>query len=265
MLYHTLDPVIFQLGPIKVYWYGVLYLLALAGSWWLARFMARQRPSQWSLEEVNDLILYVVLGLTVGGRLGYVLFYHLAEFLSQPLVVFQVWRGGLAFHGALIGGLVAIVLFARRSHKGVIQVADFLVPVAPLGILAGHLANFINGELWGKLTSLPWGLVFPKADLEARHPVQLYEALSEGVLLFTLLWWLAGRQPRPRLLSGGFLAAYGVLRIVNECFREPDPQLGYLAWHWLTMGQLLSLPVVIAGAWLIYQAYKDKQEETQAA
>jgi phosphatidylglycerol:prolipoprotein diacylglycerol transferase len=262
MLYHNLDPVIFQLGPFKAYWFSVLYLLALAAGWWLARLMARRQPSLWGLEEVNDLILYAALGLTIGGRLGYVLFYHLAEFLNHPLVVFQVWRGGLSFHGALIGGLVAITLFARRSHKGFIQVADFLAPLAPVGILAGHLANFMNGELWGNPTSLAWGMVFPRADLEVRHPVQIYEALSEGVLLFALLWWLASRQPRGRLLSGSFLVGYGLFRIINEFFREPDAQLGYLAWDWLTMGQLLSVPVVVAGVLLIYAAYKDKQEET---
>jgi len=265
MLYHSLDPVIFQLGTFKLYWFGVLYLLALAASWWLARVQARRRPSEWSLEEVNDLILYAALGLALGGRLGYVLFYHLAEFLNHPLVLLEVWRGGLSFHGALLGALVAVMLFARRSHKGTMQVTDFLVPMAPVVILGGNLANFFNGELWGNVTDLTWGMVFPRADLEVRHPVQIYEALSEGLLLFALLWWLAGRSPRRSLPTGTFLVAYGVLRIINEFFREPDPQLGYLAWNWLTMGQLLSLPVVLAGAWIIYSAYKDKQEENQAA
>lgn len=265
MLYHSLDPVFLQLGPFRLYWFGVLYLLALAGSWWLGRLLASRRPSEWSLEEVNDLILYLALGLILGGRLGYVLFYHLAEFLNHPQVLVEVWLGGLSFHGGLVGALVAAVLFARRSHKSLIQVTDFLALLAPIGILGGHLGNFINGELWGGITDLPWGVVFPRADLEARHPVQIYEALSEGVLLFALLWWLALKSPRRKLPTGSFLLGYGLLRIFNEFFREPDPQLGYLAWHWLTMGQLLSLPMVAAGAWLIYSVYKDKQEETQAA
>ena len=260
MLYHSIDPVIFQLGPLKVYWYGVLYLLGLGATWWLGRVMARRSPSQWSPEEVNDLILYAVLGLALGGRLGYVLFYNLPGLLNDPRVLFQVWRGGMSFHGALVGAVVACCLFARRSHKGGYQVADFLVPLAPIGILAGHLGDFINGELWGRVTESDVGMIFPRADLQARHPVQLYEAVSEGVLLFALLWWLVGQQPRRKILSGSFLAAYGLLRIINEFFREPDPQLGYLAWGWLTMGQLLSVPMVIAGAVFIYSAYKDKEE-----
>ena len=264
MLYHSIDPVIFQLGPLKVYWYGVLYLLGLAAAWWLARVMAHRRPSEWSLEEVNDLILYTALGLVLGGRLGYLVFYNLPGLLNAPTVVFQVWRGGMSFHGALIGAVVAIYLFARRSHKDVYQVGDFLAPLAPIAILAGHLGNFINGELWGRVTDADLGMIFPRADLEARHPVQLYEAVSEGLLLLALLWWLVGREPRRKVLSGSFLAAYGVLRIINEFFREPDVQLGYLAWDWLTMGQLLSIPMVIAGGLFIYSAYKDK-EETPAA
>ena len=259
MTYHEIDPVLLQLGPIKFYWYGLMYLLALFLVWWLAHRQTRFALSGWYPEEVDNLILYTVLGVLLGARLGLFLFYQPYNLLSDPLSLLRIWEGGMSFHGGLIGGLVGSWLVGRYYHKQRYQVSDFLAPLVPIGLLFVALANFINGELWGKITYLPWGIIFQKADLEPRHPVQLYEAAVLGLGLSLLMWWLVTRVPPRRVLSGSFLLAYGLLRFVLDGFREADSYTGFIAWDWLTMGQILSVPMVMAGAVMLYLGYKNKE------
>ena len=250
MLVHpNFDPVAIAIGPVKVHWYGLMYLIAFAGGWWLGRVRARDAWRGWSRDNVSDVLFWIALGVIVGGRLGYMLFYDLERLLANPVSVFMVWRGGMSFHGGLIGVLLAMWWFARSRGRGFFDVADFIVPLAPLGIAAGRLGNFINGRLWGTPSDLPWAMVFhgPGAGDVPRHPSQLYEALLEGVVLFAVLWWFS-RRPRPAMaVSGVFLIGYGVARTLVEFVRVPDAHLGYLAFGWVTMGLVLTLPMIAAG------------------
>ncbi len=253
----AIDPVAFSVGPLEVHWYGLMYLLGFAAAWWLGRVRARQAWRGWQPSELDDLVFYVAVGVIVGGRLGYVLFYDLERFLAAPSALVAVWQGGMSFHGGLLGVLLAMWVFARRTRRTFFQVADFVAPLIPPGLGAGRLGNFINGELWGRPTELPWGMVFrdPRAGELARHPSQVYQMLLEGVALFALLW-LYSRRPRPTCaVSGLFLLGYGVFRFVVEFVRVPDEQLGYLAFGWLTMGQLLTLPMLLFGALLLWWAH----------
>ncbi len=264
MLIHPdFDPIAFSLGPLKVRWYGLMYLVGFALAWWLGRVRAARPGSGWSAEQVGDLIFYAALGVILGGRLGYVFFYQGAALLGDPLMVLRVWEGGMSFHGGLIGVLVALGLYGRKVGKTFFEVGDFAAPLVPLALAFGRLGNFINGELWGRVTDLPWGMVFHTygaGDLP-RHPSQLYQALLEGMTLFAILWIYSAR-PRPTMaVSGLFLLGYGVLRSIAELFREPDAHLGYLAFGWLTMGQLLSLPMILAGAGLLVLAYRRRRQE----
>lgn len=251
MLVHPqFDPVAFSLGPIAVRWYGLMYLAGFALFWWLGRLRASDGWRGMSPKDVEDLLFYGVLGVIVGGRLGYVLFYKPGHYLAHPLEVFMLWKGGMASHGGIIGVIIVMWLFARARGKPFLQVADFVVPLVPLGLAAGRLGNFINGELWGRPADperWPWAMVFPQAgDGLPRHPSQLYQMALEGVLLFLLLWWYS-RKPRPLGSVGAmFLIGYGVLRFVAEFGREPDDFLGLLALK-LSMGQWLSLPMIVAG------------------
>lgn len=259
--YPDIDPVAIQIGPFAIHWYGLTYLAAFGLGWWLGRRRARQSWRGWTVRQVDDLVFYVAIGVVVGGRLGYVLFYDLAHALGEPLSVFAVWRGGMSFHGGLIGVLVAMAVFARRYRSGFFAISDFVAPLVPLGLACGRIGNFINGELWGKPSDLPWAMVFPdpRAGEVARHPSQLYHAALEGAALFLVLW-LFSRRPRPPMaVSGAFLAGYAVFRFAVEFVRIPDPQLGYLAWGWLTMGQVLSLPMLVAGVVLLALAYRRGQ------
>lgn len=244
-----IDPVAFQIGPIQVHWYGLMYLIGFLGGWALGAWRAGRPGSGWQRAEVGDLLFYVAIGVIVGGRLGYVLFYHPGYYLEHPFEVFAIWKGGMAFHGALVGVLVTVWLYARHTHRGFFAVSDFLAPLVPLGLGAGRLGNFINQELWGKVTDVPWAMVFERTGGPLpRHPTQLYEFALEGVVLFIILWSYSAR-PRPvGSVSGLFLLGYGTFRFLVEFFRVPDPQLGYLAFGWLTMGQILSLPMILAGA-----------------
>ena len=257
MLVHpNFDPVAFALGPVKVHWYGLMYLVAFALGWWLGRVRARDAWRGWSRDDVGDVLFYVVLGVVAGGRLGYMFFYDFDRLLADPLSLFMVWRGGMSFHGGLLGVMVAMWWFARSRGRGFFEVADFIAPLVPPGLAAGRLGNFINGRLWGSPSDLPWAMVFPDplAGAVPRHPSQLYEALLEGVVLFAVLWWFT-RRPRPAMAASGvFLIGYGAARILVELVRVPDAHLGYLAFGWVTMGQVLTLPMIVAGIGLVAMA-----------
>lgn len=247
--YPEINPVAFSIGPLKVHWYGLMYLLGFILAWLLARYRASQNKT-WSAQNVSDLVFYAALGAILGGRTGYMIFYDLPRLLAHPLSLFKIWEGGMSFHGGLIGVCIALVLLSRNLKKPLLEVMDFTVPLVPLGLAAGRLGNFINGELWGRASDLPWAMVFPNGGTFPRHPSQLYEFFLEGLVLFALVWWYSSK-PRPRGATAGvFLMGYALCRIFIEFFRQPDPQLGYLAFNWLTMGQLLSLPMLAFGFFL---------------
>ena len=249
------DPIAFQLGPIRVHWYGIMYLLGFASGWWLARRRAAAPRSTWKATDVDDLIFFSMLGVILGGRIGYVLFYGLKFWAGDPWYPLKIWEGGMSFHGGLIGVAVAMALFAWRRGRSIGDVYDFTAPLPPLGLFFGRIGNFINGELWGKTTTVPWGF---EVNGQVRHPSQLYEAALEGLLLFAVLWWFTSR-PRPRWApSGLFLLIYGLVRSLVEFVRVPDEHIGYLAGGWLTEGQLLSLPMIVAGLGMLAFAYRTR-------
>src|SRR5699024_7642290 len=242
MLHHPdFNPVALQLGPVSIHWYGLMYLFGFAAVWLLGRYRIRRGDTQLTTRQFEDLIFYCILGVIVGGRLGYVLFYKPAEYLANPLHIFYLWEGGMAFHGGLAGVIVALLFFAKRHHTRLLELGDFIAPMIPLGLAAGRLGNFINGELWGRVSDVPWAMVFPLAgDGQPRHPSQLYEMALEGILLFVVLWAVASKPRKTGLLSALFLAGYGLLRFGIEFTREPDAFLGLL-WGGLSMGQGSSL------------------------
>lgn len=251
------DPVAVSLGPVQVHWYGLAYIAGIGLAWWLLTRRAA-RGADWSAQAVSDLIFFGAVGAVLGGRLGYALFYNARAYLADPLAVFALWQGGMSFHGGAVGLVLAVAWFARREGRTFLAVSDFLLPVVPVGLFLGRLANFVNQELWGAPTTLPWGVLFtaPGAGPLPRHPSQLYEALLEGVVLFVVLDLLA-RRPRPAgLVTGSFLALYALFRMAVECIREPDAHIGYLAFGWLTMGQVLSLPMLLAGCALVVVALR---------
>ncbi len=254
MRFPDIDPAI-HLGPLDIHWYGVMYLLGFIAGWYLGVVRAKKRGSGWLPDDITDLVLFVAIGVIAGGRLGYVLFYGLNQALADPLWIIRLNEGGMSFHGGLIGVLLAMWLFARRRGRNFWDVTDFLAPLVPLGILFGRIGNFINGELWGEPTSLPWGIIFPDAGPLPRHPSMLYEGLLEGLVLFLILWFFSARR-RPRYaVSALFLLCYGIFRFLIEFVRIPDAQLGYLAFGWLTMGQILTIPMIVIGIWLLRHAY----------
>jgi phosphatidylglycerol:prolipoprotein diacylglycerol transferase len=250
MLIHPqIDPVAFSIGPLAVRWYGLMYLAGFAASWWLGVRRIKQGFAPITRGQFDDLLFYAILGVILGGRLGYVLFYKPLHYAAHPLEIFAIWQGGMAFHGGLLGVMGAMALFARKHRVDYLRLMDFVAPLVPLGLAAGRLANFINGELWGRVTDAPWGMVFRGAGDLPRHPSQLYQLALEGLALFALLWWYSSK-PRPRgSVCGLFLLGYGVFRFIAEFGREPDAYLGYLALG-LTMGQWLCLPMIAAGIWL---------------
>jgi phosphatidylglycerol---prolipoprotein diacylglyceryl transferase len=251
--YPGFDPIAIALGPVKVHWYGIMYLVGFAAAWWLGRVRANRPGSTWKPIDVDDLIFFAMLGVILGGRIGYVLFYGLRYWAEDALYPLKIWEGGMSFHGGLLGVMLAIAVFAVRRGRHVFDVFDFAAAVPGIGLLAGRLGNFINGELWGKPTDVPWGF---RVDGQVRHATQLYEAALEGVVLFAVLWWFTSR-PRPRLApSGLFLALYGGSRVLIEFWRVPDAHIGYLYGGWLTMGHLLSLPMLVAGLALLAIAYR---------
>jgi len=258
MLQHPqIDPVAIAIGPFKIHWYGLTYLFGFVAGWWLGRIRTRKPWSPINEEQMGDLLFYLALGVILGGRFGYVLFYNFDAFLADPLWLLRVWEGGMSFHGGLLGVMLAMWWYGRKVGSGFWRMADFVAPLVPLGLGAGRIGNFINGELWGKPTDVPWGMVFRTApDSLARHPSQLYQFALEGVALFVILWWFSSRQRPTMAVSGLFLICYGVFRFLVEFVRQPDPQLGYLAFDWLTMGQVLSFPMIVAGAALMFIAYR---------
>ncbi len=250
------DPIAVQLGPLAVRWYGLMYLVGFGLLWWAGRLRIAARPDGvWTAKDLDDALFYGILGTILGGRLGYVLFYKLGDYLAEPWRIFYVWEGGMSFHGGMLGVIFAMWLFARSRRQDWLRITDFLAPLIPLGLGAGRIGNFINAELWGRPSDAPWAMVFPNVDRVPRHPSQLYEFALEGVVLFVLLWWFSAK-PRPRgAVSGLFLAGYGVFRFAVEFTREPDSYLGLLALG-LTMGQWLSVPMVAAGVVLMAWAYR---------
>lgn len=251
----SIDPVLIELGPIAVRWYGLMYLLGFVFALWLANHRATKPNSGWNKEEVSDLLFAGFLGVVLGGRIGYVLFYQLDAFIADPLFLFKVWTGGMSFHGGLLGVITAMAWYARKTQRHFFTVADFIAPLVPFGLGVGRLGNFMNGELWGRVTDVPWAMVFPTGGPWPRHPSQLYEFALEGVALFVILNMYI-KKPRPMgAVSGLFLAGYGTFRFTVEYFREPDAHLG-LFGDLLSMGQLLSLPMIVAGALMILWAYK---------
>lgn len=249
--YPEIDPVLLSLGPLKIHWYGMMYLLGFSAAWMLGNWRAAHSDS-WNRDQVGDLILFGALGAVLGGRVGYILFYKLDDYLAQPLDIFRVWEGGMSFHGGMLGVFIAIGLFGRKTEKSFFEVSDFVAPLVPIGLFFGRVGNFINQELWGRVTDVSWGMVFPLAGNAARHPSQLYEALLEGLILFVILW-LYSATPRPvARVSGLFMILYGLFRFIVEFTREPDDYLGFVAMDWMSMGQLLSLPMVVAGLLIIF-------------
>jgi len=258
MLTHPqFDPVAFQIGPFAVHWYGLMYLLAFGLVLVLGRWRIKHQPwTGWTNKMLDDALFYGVLGVILGGRLGYILFYKPGDFLAHPLDIFKVWEGGMSFHGGFLGVILAMALFARSRKLRWLSVTDFIAPLVPLGLATGRLGNFINGELWGRPTDLPWGMVFPQAaDGIARHPSQLYQFAGEGLLLFAIVWVFALKPRAVGAVSAVFLIGYGVLRFLAEFTREPDSFLGLLGLG-LSMGQWLSLPMIVAGLWMYRWAHR---------
>ncbi len=255
--YPDIDPVAFSLGPISVHWYGLMYIFGITIAWLLAKSRLAKFDPNWNGEKLADLVFYCALGVVVGGRLGYILFYDFPIYAAEPLKIFKVWQGGMSFHGGMVGVLLATWWFARRNNKTFFQLADFIAPFVPIGLGLGRIGNFINGELWGKPTDLPWGMIFPyDPEHVARHPSQLYQCFLEGIVLFLILWFFSKKPRPPMAVSGMFLFWYGLFRFIVEFVRLPDQQLGYLAFGWLTMGQLLCLPMIIVGLVLLVLAYR---------
>ncbi len=273
---HDIDPVAIHLGPLAIHWYGLMYLIGFGLAWWLGLRRVRAGRLPVTEQAYSDLIFYAMLGVLLGGRIGYLLFYGAAQIAADPLYAFRVWEGGMSFHGGLLGVLAAVWWWSRKNHLHFFDSVDFIAPLVPPGLGFGRLGNFIGGELWGHLTNAPWGVVFRSAlpanlagapadtlramhdsgalERYARHPSQIYQAFLEGLVLFLVLWWFSSR-PRPRYaVSGLFAVLYGVFRFAVEFVREPDAHLGYLAFGWLTMGQVLSIPLILFGLWLLWRA-----------
>ena len=256
--YPTIDPVAVSIGSMNVHWYGLMYLIGFVSGAMLGRWRSRKSDSSFQVHEVWDLLFFVAVGVIVGGRLGYVLFYNLDYYLAHPIEWLFIWSGGMSFHGGLLGVLIALWVFARRTQRSFLEVGDFVAPLCPIGFGAGRIGNFINQELWGRVTDAPWAMVFPIAGPDSRHPSQLYEAFLEGVLLFLIIWFYSRRPRLMGSVSGLFLFSYGFVRFLAEFYREPDVHLGPVAFGWISMGQALSIPMIFGGIALWLWAVRRK-------
>ncbi|RLQ88326.1 prolipoprotein diacylglyceryl transferase [Notoacmeibacter ruber] len=272
--YPDIDPIIFSLGPLSVRWYGLAYIASLLLGWvYVKRLVRTERlwphgRGPMTIAQVDDFLLWAVVGVVLGGRLGYVLFYEPMRYLSDPAAILQIWSGGMSFHGGALGTILAMILYSRRHGIPTWSMLDTVAAAVPIGLFFGRIANFINAELWGAPTNLPWAMIFP-TDPEGlpRHPSQLYEAALEGIVLFLILRWLTHSRlmlKRPKFVGGAFVAGYGICRILVEFVRVPDAQLGYLLGGWLTMGMVLSLPMVIAGTWAMVTAKRPEARPVPA-
>lgn len=263
-IHPNFDPVLLHLGgPVAIRWYGLMYLIGFAAAWWLGRRRAALPGSPLTPKQVDDILFYGMLGVVLGGRIGSTLFYYFPEFLNNPLTLFKIWQGGMSFHGGFLGVLLAMWILAKQQGLKFFAIMDFVAPLVPIGLGAGRIGNFINQELVGRATDVPWGMVFPvMQDGIARHPSQLYQAILEGLLLFLMLWFYSSR-PRPLMsVSALFLLGYGVFRFAVEFVREPDAHLGFIALDWLTMGQLLSLPMILVGIWMLWFSHRQPSHKT---
>jgi phosphatidylglycerol---prolipoprotein diacylglyceryl transferase len=259
--YPDIKPEIFSIGPFAVRWYALAYIAGLVIGWQIMRRVCTQPPKVLSPEKIDDFLLWAALGVILGGRIGYVLFYKPSFFLENPTQIVMLWEGGMSFHGGLLGVITAILAFSFKNGISPFLLSDLVALVTPIGLFFGRIANFINGELWGRPSDVPWAMIFPRGGPMPRHPSQLYQAAFEGILLFSLVlmvWKFTDGRRRPGLITGTFCIGYAVARIVGETFREPDSFLGFiLGSDWLTMGMLLSLPVLAFGAWLVIRAYRN--------
>jgi phosphatidylglycerol:prolipoprotein diacylglycerol transferase len=259
LTYPEIDPIIFALGPLKVRWYGLMYVIAFLLAWWLAKRRCHRSDSPVNSEQVDDLLFYGMLGVIIGGRVGYAIVYGWDQLTSDPLYLFKITQGGMSFHGGLAGVMTAMWLYGRNLGHSIWRMTDFVAPIVPLGLGFGRIGNFINGELWGKPTDVPWSFVVNDVSV---HASQLYEAALEGFVLFAILW-LYSAKPRPYLaVSGMFLLFYGIFRFLVEFYRIPDAHLDYLALGWVTMGQILSAPMILAGLVLLVIAYRSSKAKT---
>ena len=262
-----IDPVALSLGPLQIHWYAITYIAGFAAAWWLGTRRADASESGWTRLQVTDLVTNSAIGVILGGRIGYMLFYNFDALVDNPLSLLKVWQGGMSFHGGLIGVGIAVWLFARSAGKSVFQVMDYTAPLAPLGYAFGRLGNFINGELWGREADAPWAMVFPGDPLQiGRHPSQLYQFALDGMTLFVILW-LYSAKPRPTFaVTGMYCLCYGILRTFVEFFREPDAHIGFVAFDWMSKGQQLSIPMILGGAVILFLAYnKNTFAKTPAA
>lgn len=260
MQFPKIDPVAIDLGPVQIHWYGLMYLVGFLAAWWLIRRYALKPNSGWTLQQVDDLIFYCALGVVLGGRLGYIFFYKFSSFLQDPLMIVRLWEGGMSFHGGILGVTFAMYLFARHTGHAFLSVADRVALVTPIGLGAGRIGNFINSELWGRTTDVPWGVVFPNGGPIARHPSQLYEFALEGVLLFALLALYARRGPPVGALAACLVLLYGVFRFIVEFYRMPDEHLGFVALGWMTRGQMLCLPMMVIGLFVLLWVYRNQSQ-----
>lgn len=251
-----INPVALSIGPLQFRWYGIMYLFGFLSGWGLGRARATKSMREggpWTGEMVDDMVTYIIMGVVLGGRIGYILFYDLPFYLANPSEIISIWNGGMSFHGGLLGVVLAMWLLARRFHMSFLDVSDFIAPLIAPGIFFGRIGNFINGELWGAVSNVPWAMVFPSGGPLARHPSQLYEAFFEGFVLFSAVWIFSSKKRHSGAVSGLFAMLYGIFRFGVEFIRQPDVQLGYLAFGWLTMGQVLCLPLIILGAWFLFR------------
>lgn len=260
MWQHNIDPVIIDFGMVAVKWYGISYLVGFAGAW-LVGYLYSQRIGGWNKQQLLDLIFYSAWGAIIGGRLGYVLFYGFSYYLANPLEILQLWHGGMSFHGGMLGVIIAMIIFSRNTKRVVSEIIDLAAIMAPIALFCGRIGNFINGGLYGRVTDLPWGVVFPGSDGLPRHPSQIYEALLEGALLGIIIWWYAKKPRAPFNLSAIFLFGYGLARFIVEFVREPDQHLGFILYGWVTKGQLLSIPMIVIGLAVLLVNYLRQYKE----